>query len=252
MGVNRINFRDPAIHRSGPGRFLVHVVLLIAFVWLLGFLAFTAAIPRAVRDTATRADAIVVLTGGRDRLAEAFRLLEAGMAPRLLITGVADGVSLSQVIDGLGENRDAAPSSELQACCITLGYQAGNTVGNAAESAAWVEANQVRSVRLVTANYHIQRSRLEFRRALPEIDLILNPVYPPEVQDGFWFVKPGILALLIGEYHKFVGAWVRAVSHDFVLWVDGGVASAGAMIGDWSLPDWIDVDWGNLFESGAS
>ncbi|WP_374366808.1 YdcF family protein [Dongia sp.] len=241
MGVNRINFRDPGIQRSGSGRFLVHIALLLAFIWLLGFLSFTAAIPRAVRDVTTRADAIVVLTGGRDRLAEAFRLLEAGLAPRLLITGVAQGVSLTQVIDGLGEDRDAAPSAALQACCITLGYEAGNTVGNAAESAAWVEANNVRSVRLVTANYHIQRSRLEFRRTLPEIELILNPVYPPEVQDGFWFVKPRILGLLIGEYHKFIGAWMRAVSHDALIWANDGAQSIRDMTGDWSLPDWADL-----------
>jgi uncharacterized SAM-binding protein YcdF (DUF218 family) len=240
MGVNRINFRDPAVQRGSFGRTIVHAVLMVAFVWFLGFMAFTAAIPMGVRDATTRTDAIVVLTGGRDRLAEAFRLLESGMAPRLLITGVAEGVSLAQVIDGLGDNRDAAPSAELQACCITLGYEAGNTVGNAAEGAAWVRANAVKSVRLVTANYHIQRSRLEFRRTLPEIELISHPVYPPEVQDSLWFVKPPVVALLIGEYHKFAGAWVRALVQDLLLWGSGGRAELGAAFADWSLPDF---DW---------
>lgn len=242
MGVNRINFRDPAAQRSGPGRVLVHTVLLLAFIWLLGFMAFVAAIPRAVVDAETRTDAIVVLTGGRDRLAESFRLLDSGLAPRLLITGVAQGVSLSQVIDGLGDNRDAAPSAALQACCITLGYEAGNTVGNAAESAAWVRDNNVRSVRLVTANYHMLRSRLEFRRTLPGIDLIPNPVYPPEVQDDFWFVKPGILALLVGEYHKFAGAWIRALLQDAMGWIDEGQAGALESVSEWSWFDFSDFE----------
>lgn len=245
MGVNRINFRDPAVQRGSLGRSLVHAVLLVAFVWFLGFMAFTAAIPMAVRDATTRTDAIVVLTGGGDRLAEAFRLLDSGMAPRLLITGVAEGLSLAQVIDGLGDKRDSAPNAALQACCITLGYEAGNTVGNAAEGAAWVRANKVRSVRLVTANYHIQRSRLEFRRTLPEIELIPNPVYPPEVQDSLWFIEPPVLALLIGEYHKFVGAWMRAVVQDVILWGTGGREELSAAFGDWSLPDfaWPEIDW---------
>lgn len=246
MGVNRINFRDPAVQRGGIGRFLVHIALLVLFVWLLGFMAFTAAIPLAVRDTDTRTDAIVVLTGGGDRLAEAFRLLEAGMAPRLLITGVAQGVSLQQVIDGLGNRRDAAPNADLQSCCITLGYEAGNTVGNAAEGAAWVRANDVQSVRLVTANYHIQRSRLEFRRTLPDIELISNPVYPPEVQDGLWFLKPRVLGLLAGEYHKFVGAWIRAAAQDIVLWGGAERDALGDLLGDWSLPDWPDFTWSDL------
>lgn len=245
MGVSRINFRDSAVQRGGYGRSLVHVVLLVAFLWLLGFLAFAAAIPLDVRDRDTRTDAIVVLTGGADRLAESFRLLEAGMAPRLLITGVAQGVSLAQVIDGISD-KSAAPGAGLQACCITLGYEAGNTVGNAAESAAWVRANNVKSVRLVTANYHIQRSRLEFRRTLPEIDLVLHPVYPPEVQDSFWFVKPPILMLLIGEYHKFVGAWVRSVTQDGLLGLGEARDWLGGMFTDWSWPDWEWPDWAKL------
>lgn len=247
MGVNRINFRDPAVQRGGFGRTLAHAVLLAIFVWLIGFMGFVASIPLSVRDDTTRTDAIVVLTGGGDRLAEAFRLLEAGMAPRLLITGVAQGVSLAQLIDGLGNNRDAAPSAGLQECCITLGHEAGNTVGNAAESAAWVEANKVRSVRLVTANYHIQRSRLEFRRTLPNTGLILHPVYPPEVQDSFWFLKPRILALLAGEYHKFVGAWVRAMAQDMVTWAGAERDAIGTFFGDWSLPDLGDFTWPDLF-----
>lgn len=246
MGVNRINFRDPAVQRGGLGRFALHVALSLLFAWFLGLMAFIAAIPLVVRDATTRTDAIVVLTGGRDRLAEAFRLLDAGLAPRLLITGVAPGVTLAQVIEGLGENRDAAPSAALQECCITLGYEAGNTVGNAAEGAAWVRANNVRSVRLVTANYHIQRSRLEFRRTLPDIDLVLHPVYPPEVQDNWWFVKPQILALLIGEYHKFVGAWLRASSEGIAGWTMHHGGEVGGLVTGWSLPDWV-ADWSGWF-----
>lgn len=250
MGVSRINFRDSAVQRGGYGRSLLHVVLLLAFLWLLGFLAFVAAIPVGVRDPATRTDAIVVLTGGGDRLAEAFRLLEAGMAPRLLITGVAQGVNLAQVIDGISD-KSAAPAADLQACCITLGYQANSTLGNAAESAAWVRANNVQSVRLVTANYHIQRSRLEFRRALPEIELVLHPVYPREVQDAFWFVKPRILLLLMGEYHKFVGAWLRGVTQDGLVGVGDARNWLGGVFTDWSWPEfsWPDFslpDWAEL------
>lgn len=248
MGVNRINFRDPAVQRGGFGRFLLHVLLLAAFAWLTGLLVFVAAIPVAVRDATTRTDAIVVLTGGRDRLAEAFRLLDAGLAPRLLITGVAPGVTLAQVIDGLGENRDAAPDAGLQACCVTLGYEAGNTVGNATEGAAWVRANNVRSVRLVTANYHILRSRLEFRRTLSEIELIPNPVYPPEVQDSWWFMKPRILGLLIVEYHKYVGAWIRASGQGLA---ELAIAGEGeSTLSQWSWPDWMAIDGSWLQQIG--
>lgn len=240
MGVNRIKFRDPYAQREGLGRRLVHVALLAAFVWFIGFMGFAAFIPREVRDASTKTDAIVVLTGGSDRLAEGFRLLGAGLSPRLLITGVADGVTLPQVIEGMGDDKGVAPSGDLLTCCVTLGYEAGNTVGNAVESAAWVRDNHVQSVRLVTANYHMKRSQLEFHRALPGITIIPHPVFPKEIQDEWWFAKPRTLALIAGEYHKFVGAWGRGLIQDVVVW-SGNLHNEAS----WSWPDisWPDISW---------
>lgn len=237
MGINRINFRDPHVQREGLGRKLAHFVLLVMFLWLIGFMGFIGFIPRDVRDATAKTDAIVVLTGGGDRLAEGFRLLDAGLSPRMLITGVAQGVSLEQVIEGMGRDRSVAPSPENLACCVTLGYEAGNTVGNAVEAATWVRDNKVTSVRLVTANYHMKRSRLEFHRALPDITIISHPVFPKEVQDNWWFVKPRILILLAGEYHKFIGAWARGILQDGGIWVGDDRATL-----DW-WPDWSKIHW---------
>ncbi len=242
MGVNRINFRDPHAQREGLGRKLVHLILLAAFVWLVGFMGFIGFIPRSVGDATTKTDAIVVLTGGGDRLAEGFRLLDEGLAPRLLVTGVAQGVTLQQVIDGMSRDKSVVPSAEKLACCVTLGYEAGNTVGNAVETASWVHSNNVTSVRLVTANYHMKRSQLEFHRTLPAITLIPHPVFPKEVQDNWWFVKPGILILLAGEYHKFVGAWSRGLLQDGMLWL-GGIRGQADWLPDIDPSDWKSPEW---------
>jgi uncharacterized SAM-binding protein YcdF (DUF218 family) len=240
MGVNRINFRDPQAQREGLLRRLVHLLLLAAFLWLIGFMGFIGFIPREVRDSTTKTDAIVVLTGGGDRLAEGFRLLDGALSPRMLITGVAQGVTLAQVIDGMSNDKSTMPSPENLTCCVTLGYEAGNTVGNAVETATWVRDNKISSVRLVTANYHMKRSQLEFHRALPGITIIPHPVFPKEVQDNWWFVKPRILVLLAGEYHKFVGAWARGLLQDSVTWLGGDHLQP-----DW-WPDWAKIDGGNI------
>ena len=242
MGVNRINFRDPHAQREGLGRKLVHLLLLAAFLWLIGFLGFVGFIPRAVKDGEAKTDAIVVLTGGGDRLAEGFRLLDAGLSPRMLITGVAQGVTLQQVVDGMTSDKSVVPSPANLACCVTLGYEAGNTVGNAVETAAWVRDNKVTSVRLVTANYHMKRSQLEFHRALPGITIIPHPVFPREVQDSWWFVSPRILMLLGSEYHKFIGAWGRGLLQDGLLWFDG-MHQRPDWWPDWHMPDWAMPDW---------
>ncbi|HWA50170.1 MAG TPA: YdcF family protein [Dongiaceae bacterium] len=204
MRANRINFRE---QRSGQGswsRRFMHFLLLLAVLWFGGFLAFTAAIPAAVRDADRPVDAIVVLTGGDVRLAEGFALLDKGLAKKMLISGVAEGVEMPALLQTL--SGAPQPSAEVLACCVTLGYDARSTEGNARESYRWLTENGFKSVRLVTANYHMKRSLLEFRRVMPDIELVPNPVFPRQVQDPWWFVRPGTLYLLGNEYHKYLAA----------------------------------------------
>jgi uncharacterized SAM-binding protein YcdF (DUF218 family) len=223
----RINFRDaPHQRRRGWGSRLVHVGLGLLTLWLIGLLGFIAVIPTASMKIDDRpTDAIIVLTGGGDRLAEGFRLLDRGLSKRLLVSGVAPGVTLQQLIERLGDQRDTAPDAAELACCVTLGYEAGNTVGNADESAEWVRSNGAKSVRLVTANYHMLRSLLEFRRKVPGLTVVPNPVFPGEVRDPHWFVKPRTLLLIINEYHKYLVALGRALP-------DG----VRRLSSEWSLP----------------
>jgi uncharacterized SAM-binding protein YcdF (DUF218 family) len=210
MRANRINFRE---QRSGAGswsRRFAHFLLLAAILWFGGFLAFTAAIPAAVRDADRTVDAIVVLTGGDVRLSEGFALLDRGLAKKMLISGVADGVQMSALLQNL--NGAPQPTPETLECCVTLGYDAHSTEGNARESYRWLTENGFKSVRLVTANYHMKRSLLEFRRVMPDIEFVQHPVFPREVQEPYWFVRPGTLYLLGNEYHKYlVAAGRRAV-----------------------------------------
>jgi uncharacterized SAM-binding protein YcdF (DUF218 family) len=175
---SRISFRDaPNQRRRGWGSRLAHVGLGLLTLWLIGLLVFIAVIPGTTSklDADSKTDAIIVLTGGGDRLAEGFRLLDRGLAKRLLVSGVASGVTLPQLIDRLGDQRDTVPDAAELACCVTLGYEAESTVGNADESAEWLRSNGAKSVRLVTANYHMQRSLLEFRRKVPG----LTRSFPP-------------------------------------------------------------------------
>ena len=218
---SRINFRDaPNQRRRGWGSRLAHLALGLFTLWLIGLLGFIAVIPGTTTrlDADTKTDAIIVLTGGGDRLAEGFRLLDRGLAKRLLVSGVAGGVTLPQLIDRLGDQRDTVPSAAELACCVTLGYEAESTVGNANESAEWLRSNDAKSVRLVTANYHMLRSLLEFRRKVPGLTLVPHPVFPGEVRDPHWFVKPRTLLLIINEYHKYLVALGRALPEEVHRW----------------------------------
>ncbi len=219
-GGSRLNFRDASNQRRrGLGSRLAHLALGLLTLWMIGLLAFIAAIPgQNARIDERPTDAIIVLTGGGDRLAEGFRLLDRGFSERLLVSGVATGVTLEQLIERLGVPPDTVPSAEDLACCVTLGYQAGDTVGNADESAEWVRSNGAKSVRLVTANYHMQRSLLEFGRKVPGLTVVPNPVFPAEVRDPRWFVKPRTLLLVVNEYHKYLVALGRSVPETVRNW----------------------------------
>lgn len=187
-----------------------------ALAWSAGFLAFVAAIPHA--DAAPSAvttrsyDAIVVLTGGSSRLEAGLALLEAGRAQKMFVSGVYHGVDVTTL---LKLSRTAPRDLE---CCVVLGYAADDTTGNAAETATWMTAEKYHSLLLVTANYHLARSLLEFHAAMPEIEIVAWPVHPPKVEIDDWWRRPGTARLLAGEYTKYLAAhlriWLRGLRGD--------------------------------------
>jgi uncharacterized SAM-binding protein YcdF (DUF218 family) len=203
-------------------RRVMHLALLLAVAWFFGFLLFAAAIPSVVSDRQSKTDAIVVLTGGGERLSEGFDLLSHGLAPRLYISGVAEGVGIDELARLVSEAGGTMPDEATLKCCVTID-RAQNTIGNAITSAQWFAEQKIQSIRLVTANYHMNRSLVEFHRAKPGIVVVANPVFPQGVRDPIWFIKPRILVVLVNEYHKYLVAALRAE-----LWSLGGVASSGA------------------------
>jgi uncharacterized SAM-binding protein YcdF (DUF218 family) len=172
---------------------------------VLGFLVFVAELPERVAEPDRRTEAIVVLTGGSGRVAQGLQLLQRGKADRLFVSGVYRGVDVAELL----RVSRAAPQS--LACCVTLGHEAESTRGNAVETARWVRAQGVTSLRLVTAAYHMPRSLLEFRRRLPEVEIVPHPVFPEHVKQDRWWRWPGSTSLLIGEYAKYLVARARAL-----------------------------------------
>jgi uncharacterized SAM-binding protein YcdF (DUF218 family) len=196
--------------RRGLRRLLPRLVtiLLIGFLaWLGGLVYFATLIPDKGDNVDVATDAVVVLTGGSDRLREGLRLLADGKAKQLLISGVHREATLDDLLK-IGEPPANLSPQAIQ-CCITIGYQAGNTFGNATEAAAWAAANGVRSLRLVTADYHMPRSLLEFSLAMPDVRILPHPVFPEVVKRDEWWLWPGSASLVVSEYHKYAATRVR-------------------------------------------
>lgn len=179
------------------------LLLAVAFAaWTVGLFSFADDIPQTVTEPNRKTDAIVVLTGGSGRLGEGLALLAAGKAEKLFVSGVYRGVDVKRLL-AIFKNQPAGLESR-----ISIG-NATDTIENAAETAIWMAAGGYKSLLLVTSDYHMARSLLEFRYAMPGITLVPHPVFPQHVKSKGWWRWPGTTSLIIGEYNKYLLAWTR-------------------------------------------
>lgn len=195
----------PRFRRRATAPRLLLLGSLVLAVWLSGLLWFAEQLPKKPSSDLSETQAIVVLTGGSGRLEEGLKLLAAGRAQKLFVSGVYRGVDVRQLLDLF----QTSPG-DLE-CCVVLGYEADDTRGNARETAAWMREGGLASLRLVTAAYHMPRSLIEFDRAMPEVRLISHPVFPANYRQDDWWRWPGSAKLLVSEYHKYLVARLRGI-----------------------------------------
>lgn len=190
---------------AGGSRFaklLLAGVLMSAAV-MAGILIFAATLERREPRDVAVADGIVVVTGGADRISEALSLMERGKGQRLLISGVNAQSTPEQL------RRRWPGREELFQCCVDIDYQARNTFGNAVESRAWAKKNNFRSLVLVTASYHLPRAMLEFRAAMPDIEIAGFPVVPEASKLNRWWQEPTLMRIIVLEFFKYWAAVLR-------------------------------------------
>jgi len=185
-------------------RWLARLGALAILAFLAGLGWFAVDLRMMPLDPPGEADAIVVLTGGTQRLERGIALLEAGKGKKLFISGVHPGVDADSLL------RAAHAGTAPESGRIVLGHDADNTEGNARETAAWLRHEGYDSFRLVTANYHLRRAMLEFRRVLPSsVSILPVPVQPEPAPSHFWPWR-GWSHVVVVEYVKLLGALGRA------------------------------------------
>lgn len=151
-----------------------------------------------------KADGAAALTGSDARLKLGVGLVERGVVPRLLISGVNPMATAQEVRLVVGGGRQTYD------CCIDLGRKANDTVGNAAEVSQWVALYRVKRLILITDNYHMPRSLFEMRRANPQLILIPYPVEVALYANRDWWKNERAVRGLALEYGKFLVAIGRS------------------------------------------
>jgi uncharacterized SAM-binding protein YcdF (DUF218 family) len=165
-------------------------------VWFAGFAWFLFLTSRDVPPMRP-VDAIVVLTGGPDRVEVGLRLLAGGAADRLLVSGAGEKTDLADLAHRA--ELDPAPLEQQ----ITLGHAAHSTRGNALETALWAHDHDTRSLLVVTSWFHMPRALIELRRAMPTVTITPYPVGHLDAEE---LTHGGMVRRVIGEYHKYLAA----------------------------------------------
>lgn len=181
----------------------MRIILLIFLIWLGGFGYFVTTVKNTSQDLSTVVDGIVVLTGGQGRIAEGMKLYQQKLGRNLFISGVYKGVDARE----LARKQELSKEAEILLKDEHLGYKALNTIQNAEEILDWIQKNNIHTIRLVTADYHLQRSIQELRKLIPSLEIIGHPIYVTSQLDHIAFRR------LWREYIKLT---VRVISLNFV------------------------------------
>lgn len=186
----------------------VAAFLVVALIWFCGLLAFAGRIQRETpAPPPTPAQGVVALTGAGSnaRIAEAMALLQDGYGRRMLVSGVNRRASREDI------RNVSRAVRRLYDCCVDLGFEAGDTVGNARETAGWAQAMRYDRLIIVTADYHMPRAMLELNAVLRGTGITAQP-YPvatPALQARGWWRRPGSARLMVVEYCKYLAILAR-------------------------------------------
>jgi len=176
------------------------ILALVVLIWIVGLLAFAGRVDHSTPAAEPPvSDGVVALTGASDaRITAAMALLETGKARRMLVSGVNPTTTRTEV------RGVAKADRHIYDCCVDLGYQATDTVGNARETAHWVDAEGYRSLILVTSDFHMPRALLELKAALPDETITPYAIRTTELDAHHWWRTSDGLRRMTLEYCKYL------------------------------------------------
>lgn len=179
----------------------MNIIKAILTLCIIGSVVFTALFidftykTFSYRQTTQKADAIVVLTGGKGRVEEGIRLFRDRRAEFLVFVGVDPTVRKSD----LYRPRPGDPPADK----VILEKSSRNTLENSIFGRDVIVRRGVHSVLLITSRYHLKRASILFRNSLPrEITIIPYPVDSVNLKESWWN-HGGSFQLLFREFYKY-------------------------------------------------
>lgn len=166
-------------------------LLTLVFIALILVLTFgyqvwdKSTLPGPSKDS----EAIIVLTGGSNRVEKGIELYELGFAPTLFISGTNPEITEETLLSHYN----------LDPCCVVLDPLPLNTHENALNTVKWAKEQGLAKLILITSNYHMPRALMEFKEVFP--DGFISPVtVKPK---GFSFLDSYSWKIFLKECMKY-------------------------------------------------
>ena len=166
---------------------LLVLMLIVVSILFVDFVYKTFSLSK--REVQT--DAIVVLTGGRGRVEEGVKLYRAGKGRMLFLIGVDPLVKKKELFKWDGAEQ------------VYLENVSRNTLENAVYARDLITRHKVGSIQLITSRYHMKRSTILFRNALPkDVAIYPHPIDSSNLKEEWWN-HSGSFKLLFSEFYKY-------------------------------------------------
>jgi uncharacterized SAM-binding protein YcdF (DUF218 family) len=146
-----------------------------------------------VDEEPERADVIIVLSAGTDRVAQGVKLFQSGYAERILFSG-----------SGSNRMKNQAISLGVPADRILMEVKSGTTFENAKFSLEIMHSQGFNSAIVVTSAYHTRRSGIIFHQVFRGLDVtICAAPFAPSTPENWW--KDSVLTSdVVTEYLKLI------------------------------------------------
>jgi len=152
---------------------IVHIILTLFLILVLShFIFFLSLVKNFKSDYTTikSIDSIVVLTGDKFRISKGMEILSNGIGEKLLLSGVNKNIKLTNI-------KNEFPKYKIFFdCCVEIENISSNTFENSRETFLWLEKNKYNSVLIVSSDYHMPRTKLEFEKFLNTKNTYYHPV----------------------------------------------------------------------------
>ena len=180
-----------------------HILFTLILILILShFIFFLSLIKNFKIDysVTTGIDSIVVLTGDKFRISRGMEILSNGIGKKLLLSGVNKNINLINI------KNEFPKYDKFFQCCVDIDNISSNTFQNSKQTFLWLEKNNYDSVLIVSSDYHLPRTKLEFNRFLDKKKIYFHPVNSNSDVDTIGKIKKLFL-----EYIKYVRTYISFV-----------------------------------------